>query len=187
MSGHLDDATLQTRPTGGHRPDEQERVHLGLAGAASTSPLFHASRDVLASYLIGYVFWLNITLGSLDFLLQPSRRRWGIVSRRVLESSVRNFPVMLILFSRSRSTWRPYHWATPEGAADPSPAQAAVPEQNVLPHPRGGVLRDLDRPQLHARRLSAKQDVDAPVVPPGRSQVPLARAPASCSSCSRSR
>src|SRR5689334_15265410 len=101
MSGHLDDATLQTRPTGVIDSMNKKALAFGALGAMATvAGYFFHSETFWQSYLIGYIFWLNITLGSLGLLMVQhlSGGAWGIVSRRVLESSVRNFPVMAILF-----------------------------------------------------------------------------------------
>ncbi|HLE63343.1 MAG TPA: hypothetical protein VI750_09395 [Pyrinomonadaceae bacterium] len=51
-------------------------------------------------YLIAYVFWVGIALGSLALLLLQhlTGGQWGLVIRRVLESSTRTLPLMLLLF-----------------------------------------------------------------------------------------
>ncbi|MFN2576615.1 MAG: hypothetical protein ABR607_02885 [Pyrinomonadaceae bacterium] len=52
------------------------------------------------SYLVGFIFWIGITLGSLALLLLQhlTGGAWGVVIRRVLEASTRTLPLMLILF-----------------------------------------------------------------------------------------
>jgi len=52
------------------------------------------------SYLIGYLFWTGIALGSLVLLMLQhlTGGGWGMVIRRVLEASTRTLPLMLLLF-----------------------------------------------------------------------------------------
>ncbi|HJU54850.1 MAG TPA: hypothetical protein VJ715_09770 [Pyrinomonadaceae bacterium] len=52
------------------------------------------------SYLVGYVFWVGITLGCLGLLMLQHviSGSWGLVIRRVLEAGTRTLPLMLILF-----------------------------------------------------------------------------------------
>src|SRR5437667_4325666 len=50
-------------------------------------------------YLVGFIFWTGITLGSLALLMLQhlTGGAWGVVIRRVLESSTRTLPLVLIL------------------------------------------------------------------------------------------
>jgi hypothetical protein len=52
------------------------------------------------SYLIGFVFWTGVALGSLALLaLQHlTGGGWGLVIRRILEAATRTIPLLLILF-----------------------------------------------------------------------------------------
>ena len=52
------------------------------------------------AYLVGFIFWIGITLGSLALLMLQhlTGGAWGLVIRRVLEASTRTLPLMLILF-----------------------------------------------------------------------------------------
>lgn len=52
------------------------------------------------SYLIGFIFWIGITLGSLALLMLQhlTGGAWALVIRRVLEASTRTLPLMIILF-----------------------------------------------------------------------------------------
>src|SRR5712691_1396042 len=65
-----------------------------IVGAlADRAQFFHA-------YLVGFVFWVGITLGSLALLMLQHLTGgvWGVVIRRVLEASTRTLPLMLLLF-----------------------------------------------------------------------------------------
>ena len=52
------------------------------------------------AYLIGFIFWAGITLGSLALLMLQhlTGGAWGVVIRRVLEASTRTLPLVLLLF-----------------------------------------------------------------------------------------
>src|SRR5664279_5552003 len=67
---------------------------LFLAGAfVDREQFFH-------SYLIGFLFWIGIALGSLALLMLQhlTGGGWGLVIRRVLEAATRTLPLMLLLF-----------------------------------------------------------------------------------------
>lgn len=52
------------------------------------------------SYLVAYLFWIGIALGSLAILLLQhlTGGAWGLVIRRVLEAATRTIPLMALLF-----------------------------------------------------------------------------------------
>ncbi|HVS21058.1 MAG TPA: hypothetical protein VHD88_04380 [Pyrinomonadaceae bacterium] len=62
--------------------------------------LFTDRPQFFQSYLVGFIFWIGITLGSLALLMLQhlTGGAWGLVIRRVLEASTRTLPLMLILF-----------------------------------------------------------------------------------------
>ena len=64
-----------------------------LFGVGNREQFFH-------SYLLGYVFWLAIPLGSMAIVMMHSLTggSWGLPIRRMLEASTRTFPLMAILF-----------------------------------------------------------------------------------------
>jgi len=66
---------------------------LVLGAVLSPGHFFHG-------YLVGFVFWTGITVGSLALLMLQhlTGGAWGLVIRRVLEASTRTFPLMLLLF-----------------------------------------------------------------------------------------
>jgi hypothetical protein len=53
------------------------------------------------SYLIGFLFWVGIALGSLALLMLQylTGGAWGTMIRRPLESATRTLPLMLVLFA----------------------------------------------------------------------------------------
>jgi hypothetical protein len=62
--------------------------------------LFSNRDQFFRSYLVGFIFWMGITTGSLALLClqHMTGGAWGLVIRRVLEASTRVLPLMLILF-----------------------------------------------------------------------------------------
>jgi hypothetical protein len=52
------------------------------------------------SYLVGYIFWIGVTLGCLGLLMLQhlTGGAWGLSIRRVLEAGTRVLPLMLLLF-----------------------------------------------------------------------------------------
>src|SRR5262249_46327899 len=74
------------------------------------------------SFLLSYLFWPGIPLGSLVFLMVQSLGggRWGLSVRRFLEASTRNMPLMVILFLPiALNLTTLYPWARPGAANDP--------------------------------------------------------------------
>jgi hypothetical protein len=69
-------------------------LSLGLA-------FFPATREqFFHSYLLGFMFWLGISLGSMAFLMiqHLTGGMWGMVIRRQLEAAIRVLPLMAVLF-----------------------------------------------------------------------------------------
>lgn len=61
---------------------------------------FFDRTEFFRAYLIGFVFWIGITIGSLALLMLQHLTSgvWGLVMRRVLEASTRTLPLMMVLF-----------------------------------------------------------------------------------------
>lgn len=75
----------------------------------------------LQSYLIAYMFWIGISLGSLSLLMVQhlSGGAWGLVARRVFEAATRTLPLMLLMFipiAMNMPTL--FKWARPEAIDD---------------------------------------------------------------------
>ena len=72
------------------------------------------------AYLLAFVFWLGITLGSLGLLMiqHLSGGAWGFVIRRQLEAATRLLPLMAVLFVPLLLGMRTlYPWARPDVVA----------------------------------------------------------------------
>ena len=173
MSGHVDtvtDATLATRPTGVIDRMNRKAILLGAIGAAATVAGFFIERGTFfQSYLIGYMFWMYITLGSLGLLMVQhlSGGAWGIVSRRVFEAAVRTLPVMAILFIPiAMNLPALYVWARPEALNDPGiQVKAAYLNPTFFLARAVGYFVIWIAVGFTLAGWSAKQDIDAPVIP----------------------
>jgi len=82
--------------------------------------VFLSPEQFFRSYLLAYVFWLGIALGScaLVMLHNLTGGAWGAVIRRVLESGMRTLPLMAVLFVPFLfGLPHLYEWAHPEHVA----------------------------------------------------------------------
>ncbi len=72
----------------------------GLLLLASIVGAFFTPSDFFHAYLIGFLFWLGVTLGSMAFLMLHylTGGAWGIVTRRTFESATRTLPILAVLF-----------------------------------------------------------------------------------------
>src|SRR5262245_23036764 len=57
-------------------------------------------KQFFQAYLVGFILWAGITLGSLALLMLQhlTGGAWGLVIRRVLEAATRTLPLIIILF-----------------------------------------------------------------------------------------
>lgn len=91
-------------------------IALGLCAVrafATPAQFFH-------SYLLGYLFWLAIGVGSLGILMlhHLTGGGWGYVIRRPLEAATRTLPVLAVLFLPLLLDMKSlYLWARPEAVA----------------------------------------------------------------------
>lgn len=56
--------------------------------------------EIFQSYLVGYLFWSGIALGSLAIIMLQylTGGEWGVVIRRPLEAATRTLPILVLLF-----------------------------------------------------------------------------------------
>lgn len=56
--------------------------------------------DFFRSYLMGYLFWLGLALGSLGIVMMQylTSGAWGVITRRAFESATRTLPLLAVLF-----------------------------------------------------------------------------------------
>jgi hypothetical protein len=79
-----------------------QRASLGIGAIALAICVFAAfvdSTSFFRSYLVAYVFWVSLALGSLGVVMLHNLvgGRWGAIIRRFLESGMRTMPLMAIL------------------------------------------------------------------------------------------
>jgi hypothetical protein len=78
-------------------------------------------QQFLRSYLVGYLYWVSLAVGSLAVLMihHLVGGRWGYAIQRILEAATRTLPVMLILFLPLAAGLKQlYVWAVPGAGAD---------------------------------------------------------------------
>lgn len=71
-----------------------------VLSAISIVGAFFDPGDFFRSYLMGYLFWLGVTLGSLAIVMMQylTGGAWGVMTRRTLESATRTLPMLAVLF-----------------------------------------------------------------------------------------
>ncbi len=108
---------------------------VGLAGIALCAVGFAANREhFFKSYLLAYVFWIGIALGSLALSMvhHLSGGAWGVVIRRVLEAASRTLPFMALLFLPiAFGMHELYLWANADAVAKDAILQHKAPYLNV--------------------------------------------------------
>jgi len=93
-----------------------------LAGAAAliATALLGGRGEIAEAYLLAFLFWSGIPLGSLAVLMVQhiTGGAWGAVIRRILEAAARTLPLLLLLFVpivlRAPVL---YEWAQPDTVA----------------------------------------------------------------------
>jgi hypothetical protein len=99
-----------------------------LAGFLIDRPQF------FRSYLLGYLFWVEVAVGSLGLamLSQLTGGLWGIVPRRLHEAAARTFPALAVAFVPVLlGASSLYLWAKPEVVAEDALLQAKAPYLNL--------------------------------------------------------
>lgn len=125
MSGEFNAAALlKERPVADLSRLSNRGVMVGAVGIVAVAAGYFMVdlSQFLQSYLIAYMFWIGISLGSLSLLMVQylSGGAWGLVARRVFEASTRTLPLMALLFipiAMNMPTL--YKWARPEAVDDP--------------------------------------------------------------------
>jgi len=93
-------------PTGYTPPAQLSRVRTGALmvglffSVLIVAGMFMDRAQFFHAYLVGFIFWTGITIGSLALLMLQhlTGGAWGVVIRRVLEASTRTLPLVLVLF-----------------------------------------------------------------------------------------
>jgi hypothetical protein len=125
MSSEFNAASLlKERPVADLSRLSNRGVMFGAAGIVAVAVGFFMVdfSQFLQSYLIAYMFWIGISLGSLSLLMVQylSGGAWGLVARRVFEASTRTLPLMALMFIPiAMNLPKLYKWAKPEAIDDP--------------------------------------------------------------------
>jgi hypothetical protein len=94
-----------------------------IALALSILSAFFNPQQFFHSYLLAYLYWIGLPLGCLAIVMLHHLvgGTWGFVIQRLLESGIRTFPLMALLFLPLLfGMSQLYPWARPETvAADP--------------------------------------------------------------------
>ncbi len=88
-----------------------------LLSVAAVIGAFLDPGDFFRSYLMGYLFWFNLTIGAMAVVMMQylTGGAWGVVTRRTLESAMRTMPLVAVLFIPVLiGIPRIYDWAHPE-------------------------------------------------------------------------
>lgn len=114
---------------------EKTALKVGAAGLALCAVGAVLNLDqFFRSYLLGYLFWAGITLGSLGLLMvhHLSGGGWGYAIRRCLESAIRTLPlVALLLVPILLGVDRLYIWTDAELMATDHVLHSKQPYLNV--------------------------------------------------------
>ncbi len=131
------EAAAYAAPAGPDGIDRLQRLALiagGLGAVACVVGLLLSRPYFFRAWLVGWVFWVGVSLGCLaiSLLHHLSRGAWGLVIRRVLEAASRTLPLLLVLAIPLLFGLQDlYVWARPEAVqADPL-LQAKAPYLNV--------------------------------------------------------
>jgi hypothetical protein len=103
-----------------HRVQSASLVVAGLGVIGCVVGLFAARQQFFEAYLIAYLFFLGLCLGSMAILMiqYVTGGAWGAVIRRLLESATRVLPLMAVLFLPIVVGLADlYEWARPEHVA----------------------------------------------------------------------
>ena len=108
---------------------------LGVIGLVAAVAGFVVNRDqFFQSWLIGFLFCLGLSLGSLGLLMLQhlSGGQWGLVGRRVFEAAARTMPLVALLFVPILFAMPTlFMWARPEVVAGDKILQAKASYLNV--------------------------------------------------------
>jgi hypothetical protein len=101
----------------------QRALIVGVAGlvlCVAGALLMQDATQFFRSYLLAFIFWIGIALGSFAILMvqHMSGGAWGLVIRRLLESATRTFPLLALLFIPiALGMTRLYIWTNPDNPA----------------------------------------------------------------------
>jgi hypothetical protein len=124
---------------------QQRSLVIGaIAAVVSVAGAFVAPGSFYSAYLIGFMFWLGLSLGCMAILMlyHLVGGAWGTVIRRILESGMMTLPLMFFLFIPILLHLpRLYFWARPEVLADPKTDPKILEIAQSYLNPKGILVR----------------------------------------------
>lgn len=105
-----------------------------VGGALCLVAWFVSPQRFLASYLVGFLFWVGISVGCVAVLMlhRLVGGRWGFVVRAPAEAAAMTVPLMALLFLPiALGLHHLYRWADPSWVAAHASVQAKVKYLNV--------------------------------------------------------
>ncbi len=94
---------------------------IGVVGCVFGIFLDHGLDHFFRGWLVGFVLWWGVSLGSLAILMlqYTTGGAWGVVIRRILEASTRNLPLIALLFIPLLFGMHSlFEWTRPEATHD---------------------------------------------------------------------
>jgi hypothetical protein len=176
MSGQPNEAALLAeRPTEVFGRLRMRGLVMAVAGSAASGLGFVmlGKPAFFQSYLIAFMLWMGITMGSLALLMVQylSGGAWGLVGRRVFEASTRNLPLMALLFLPIAFNLQTlYPWSHAETLTDPA-LRTAIEEKAAYLNPQFFFIRAALYFAIWMglafllNRWSKEQDTSAPRLP----------------------
>ena len=114
---------------------QQRALIVGVLGLAAGLIGAFTNRDqFFQSWLVGFIFCLGLSLGSLGLLMLQhlSGGQWGLVGRRVFEAASRTLPLLALFFVPILFAMPTlFKWAKPELVANDRILQAKAPYLNI--------------------------------------------------------
>ncbi len=101
-------------------PKDLERyksIALGIGGIAALVwfvGFYMSPEQALRSWLLGFVFWAGITIGSIGIIMLQylTGGAWGVVIRRIVEAASRTLPLVIVLFIPLAFIQYYHYWTT---------------------------------------------------------------------------
>ncbi len=86
----------------------------GIALIACAVGFYFSPEQALRSWLLGFIFWGGIAIGSIGVLMLQylTGGAWGVVIRRILEAATRTLPLLFVLFLPLLMIQYYHYWTT---------------------------------------------------------------------------
>lgn len=97
--------------------DNVRNVAVGIGGLALIAwgvGVYFSPEQALRSWLLGFIFWGGISIGSLGVLMLQylTGGAWGVVIRRIMEAASRTLPIVVVMFIPLAFIGSYHYWTT---------------------------------------------------------------------------